>query len=258
MKLAPTGVAAININWTTINTGLGIPKSNSISISKLSDKLRCSLRQKYSEVSLVIIDEISMVSNVRLYHIHFRLCEIFNVSLDVPFGGLAVLTVGDLYQLPPVRERKVFSLFKDEMLNFSHPWHHFDFFELTEVMRQQGDNTFINILNNVRSGNVTKEDLAILESRNIELEANIIPDTALYLFAENQLKDSLNKSKLDSLSSPMMRIHANDKNPVGVSASKIEMAAHRNQSSTGGLENLLELKRMLKICLLTMLTLITD
>ena len=47
----------------------------------------------------------------------------------------------------------------------------------------------------------------------------------------------------------MMRIHANDKNPVGVSASKIEMAAQRNQSSTGGLANLLELKKNAKVML---------
>lgn len=154
LKMALTGVATINIDGTTINTALGIPLIQSVNINKLSDNLKSTPRNNYSELCAVIIDAISMVSNARLYHIHFRLCEIFNVPLDIPFAGLAVLIVGDFYQLPPVRGNKVFKLFKNEFLNICHPWDHFIFFELTEVMRQQGDNVFIELLNNVRVGNI--------------------------------------------------------------------------------------------------------
>ena len=58
--LAPTGVAAVNINGTTIHSGLGIRVKL---YAALSDKMRASLRNKLSEITAVIIDEISMVSD---------------------------------------------------------------------------------------------------------------------------------------------------------------------------------------------------
>ena len=75
--LASTGVAAININGTTINSGLSIPPYvNGYTLPRLSDSEREKLRKLYSEVLVVLINEISMVSNVHLLHIHKRLCEI--------------------------------------------------------------------------------------------------------------------------------------------------------------------------------------
>ena len=100
--MAPTGVAAVNINGTTMNTALGIPTTRGNDISKLSDKIWCTLRLMYSELQAVIIYEISVVSNIRLYQIHCRLCEILSVSLDIPFVGLNVILSGDLYQMPLV------------------------------------------------------------------------------------------------------------------------------------------------------------
>ena len=88
--MAPTGVAAVNINGTTINTALGIPTTKGNDIPKLSDTLRNKLRLMYSELEAVIIDEISMVSNIRPYQIHCRQCEIFKVSLDIPFAGIKI------------------------------------------------------------------------------------------------------------------------------------------------------------------------
>ena len=51
----------------------------------------------YSELEVVIIDEISMVSNIKLYQIHCRLREIFNVILDISSAGLTVILLGDWY-----------------------------------------------------------------------------------------------------------------------------------------------------------------
>ena len=78
--MTPTGVAAVIINRTTINSALGIPATKGNNIPKRSDKMWCKLRLMCS-----IADEISMVSNIRLYQIHYSLCEIFIVSLDIPF-----------------------------------------------------------------------------------------------------------------------------------------------------------------------------
>ena len=111
LKIAPTGVAAVNIYGTNINTALGIPRLGGNDIPKSSHKMRCKLRLMYSELEAVIIDKISMVSNIRLYLIPCRICEIFNVNLDILFAGLTVILLGDLYQLPSVHGKKSFCTF---------------------------------------------------------------------------------------------------------------------------------------------------
>ena len=73
----PTGVAAFNINGTTINTVLAIPKNTGDTLPAMSDQKRTQMRLSLSELKLLVIDEISMVSNTALHHIHQRLKEIF-------------------------------------------------------------------------------------------------------------------------------------------------------------------------------------
>ena len=71
LLLAPTGVAAMNIGGTTIHTGLNIPVGCFRKhVPPLSDKMRTMLRNRLSEVKVLIIDEASMVSNDLLLHIH--------------------------------------------------------------------------------------------------------------------------------------------------------------------------------------------
>ena len=109
LVLAPTGVAAINVDRTTIHSGLGIPVNRRTqALPKFSDAKRSELRNLYSEIEVIIIDEISMVSNITLTHIHQRLCEIFGCNLNAPFATKTVLVVGDLLQLPPVKAQYVF------------------------------------------------------------------------------------------------------------------------------------------------------
>ena len=93
LVLALTGVAAININWTTIHSGLNIPCRSKL--MQLIDENLAELRNIYSEIQIFIIDEISIVSNKLLYQIHKRLNEIFNPQQDIPSGGKSVLVCGD-------------------------------------------------------------------------------------------------------------------------------------------------------------------
>ena len=94
MRLAPTGVAAINIEGTTIHSALGIPvRRYGNTIPKLSDTMRSSLRNKLSALQVLIVDEISMISNKLLLYIHQRLVDIFGCSADLPFAGLTVIFV---------------------------------------------------------------------------------------------------------------------------------------------------------------------
>ena len=123
LMLAPTGVAAVNVDGSTIHSTLGIltDYSSGKCVSKLSDKRRSSLRAKLSEVKVIIIDEISMVSNKLLLYIHQRLSEIFGSTNDAPFAGISIIACGDFYQLPrPIQQRCVYAEFSDPMLNIDH------------------------------------------------------------------------------------------------------------------------------------------
>ena len=102
LLLAPTGVAAINIDGAAIHTALGITVGSKL--YPLNDRQRGILQNKFAEVKFIIIDEISMVSSVLFYQVHQRLNEIFGCLTELPFAGLPVLVCGDLYQLPPLKK----------------------------------------------------------------------------------------------------------------------------------------------------------
>ena len=68
--MAPTGVAAINIDGTTVRTALVIPRESGDKIPPMSDQKRTQIRLALSDLKLIIIDEISMVSNTLFLEIH--------------------------------------------------------------------------------------------------------------------------------------------------------------------------------------------
>lgn len=104
LVLAPTGVAAINVDGTTIHSGLTIPTRGKL--FPLSDKSKTSLRLKLSCVELIMNDEISMVNSRLFKDIDLRLREVF--ACDKPFGGKPIILCGDQYQLPPVNGRPIY------------------------------------------------------------------------------------------------------------------------------------------------------
>ena len=80
---------------------MGIPTPHSYIASK-----KPSLgRVKVSELQVIIIDEVSMVSNILLLHINQRLVEIFGCNSNIPVAGLTVIFCGDFFQLPPTQFR---------------------------------------------------------------------------------------------------------------------------------------------------------
>ena len=86
LDVAPTGVAAVNIDETAIHSALHIPVGYfGRNLPGLSDKMKSSLRNKYSELKVLMIDEISMVSNDLLFNIHLRLVEIFGCQSNKHF-----------------------------------------------------------------------------------------------------------------------------------------------------------------------------
>ena len=122
---------------------MGIPIGHhGKNVPKLSDKMRSRLRNKLSELGVIIIDEISMVSNLLLLYIHQRLVEVFRCSQDKAFAGISVIGFGDFYQLPPIQQRTIYAEYKDAWLNLSPLWKLFEMAELHEIMRQRGDSVF--------------------------------------------------------------------------------------------------------------------
>ena len=93
LLLASTGVSAINVNDTTIHLGLGINVGGKL--YPLSEQHCAVLRNKLSEVRLIIIDGISMVLSLLFFQANQRLTEIFRYSDKEKFAGLSVLVCGD-------------------------------------------------------------------------------------------------------------------------------------------------------------------
>ena len=158
LLMAPTGVAAININETTINTGLAIPRECGNNVPAMSDQRRTQMKLSFAELKLIIIDEISMVSNMGLLHIHQRLKEIF-VTPNRHFAGINVLVFGDFFQLLPIRRATTFSNYKNNAFNLYHPWNVFKTAELTQIMRQKDDLAFTLLLNTVCTASHTDNDI---------------------------------------------------------------------------------------------------
>ena len=97
-------------------------------------------RWELSEVRLIIIDEISMVSSILFYQVNQRLNELFGYSGNEPFAVLPVIVCGDVFQLPLVKGLPLYNSaasIKDFIA--LELWRKFQMVELTEVMHRRGD-----------------------------------------------------------------------------------------------------------------------
>ena len=187
-----------------------------------------------------------MVSKKLFYQIYQRLVEIFNVP-NILFAGKSVLVAGDLYQLPPVNTMPVYassnsaepkSYVEDEL------WKIFRLVELTEVMRQKGDTSFIDLVNQIRVGHIDESSEMMIQSRYIDSEDSNYPRQALHIFAENALVSARNNSMLNQLAGLPIEIETRDIVPsnCGFTESDIIAAQNHKSSDTGGLVKCLKLK----------------
>lgn len=175
---------------------------------KLSSEKLHDMRRDWRNVDTVVIDEISMVSYQTLYFVHRRLTEIKGTNDVVNlFGGLNVVTVGDFFQLPPVRDKFVFEDGTGYNPGSTHLWRdQFRLVELTTNMRQRGDTAYSQLLNQVRIGQHTRGDLSVLRTRltsgvsdPIQLDRAPFVD-ALRLFPRRDQVEQHNESCLRALS----------------------------------------------------------
>ena len=197
--LAPTGMAASLIRGTTLQTGLNLKFGTKY--VKLSDSKREEFRVMFEELQLVIIDEFSMVSADALYDIHRRLQEIF-ISKDF-FGGRAILFVGDLLQLPPVKGRPIFSKPKSDKNaslwnSTDNLWSSFEVVTL-DVNFRQGISDWTLCLNRLRKGELSEEDRHLLEKRRLEHFPDLNQENACHVYYTNMEVNAYNEKMMDSL-----------------------------------------------------------
>jgi len=218
--VAPTGVAAINAGGTTMHSFFQLPFGPFIPTPQYgwnseapgySDpntlfrniRFNANRRQLLQELELLIIDEISMVRADMLDAVDTILRH-FRQQPDQPFGGLQVLFIGDLFQLPPVVPKEEWQLLQQ---HYTSPFF-FDakvirqappvYLELTRIYRQN-ETEFIHILNNIRNNRLQPEDLERLHDF---YEPEFIPpsnDNYITLTSHNAKADAINQEELAKL-----------------------------------------------------------
>ena len=167
---AYTGLAAYNIQGSTLHNAFCIEPNKKLKDKQLSDDKRNTLRTKYGDLSVLIVDEVSMVGNEMLNFLYLRLQEI--KGNKEPFGGVHIILVGDLFQLRPVGDAWIFANNSNDYSSLApNLWQsHFTMFELTEIMRQKDDASFAKLLNRIREGKHTDKDMRVLKTRAISSE----------------------------------------------------------------------------------------
>ena len=155
---ASTGKAAVAIDGSTVHTALKITIS---ALLPLSSELLQLYRCLFKYVRVLIIEEVSMISAELLSEMDSRLKQIAG-NHNIDFGGLDVILIGDLRQLPPVRATPIYKPIKMRMVAPA-LWRALKFYALTQVMRQI-NNMFSSKLTKIGNGDVLEpHELQLLE-----------------------------------------------------------------------------------------------
>ncbi len=225
---APTGVAAMNAGGTTLHALFWLPfgvfvedydlkwddhdnhiynKNRLFSTIKLTKQRRAILQ----ELELLVIDEVSMVRADTLDAIDVILKS---VRRDMrPFGGVQLLFIGDLYQLPPVVRDHEWQILRN---HYSSTFF-FDAkvlrssalvkLELQQIYRQR-DEGFIHILNNIRNNKCTTEDLEQLNNHYVDGFVAPTNEQYITLTSHNKLADQINQEELVKLKGRLHNVKA--------------------------------------------------
>lgn len=201
--VCPTAIAALNVGGVTIHSLFQFPFSDFFILENLEVKRKTA--QILQKTDLLVIDEVSMVRPDMLDAIEMiaRTAR----KNNAPFGGLQVLLIGDLCQLPPVITSGVKHVFERE---YGHTEAYFfdaaayrngDFckVELTKVYRQH-DMELLNHLANIRTDEAIEEAVAYFNTAKIR-ETEVVK-TALTITPYRRVADGINAARLDSLQAP--------------------------------------------------------
>lgn len=205
--LAPTGIAAVNAGAMTVHSffqfGLG-PFVQGVIEPKSDFRINKSKLELIRHLQLLIIDEVSMVRADLMDHIDVELRRIRRNSK--PFGGVQLLMIGDLQQLPPIAHGG-----EDELLRQYYKTLYFfssaalksmkySCIELKNVYRQT-DRHFIDILNHARNCTLTSQDISDLNARYVPGFSPKPEDGYIRLMTHNRQVDYVNETEMEKLGS---------------------------------------------------------
>ena len=208
---APTGKAAYLIKGYTLHSAFCIPANQGFNYKPLThDKLN-TLRCQLGDLKVLFIDEISMVGNRMFSFINKRLQEIMGLSKR--FGGVNIIAIGDLFQLKPVMDAWVFkntSVGGPEILAPNVWKENFEMFELSDIVRQKDDMPYAALLNRLREGNQTKEDIDLLKTRVLTRNNPNYPTDVTHLMYHNRNVDLYNSEIYNSAMTDRVSLASND------------------------------------------------
>lgn len=219
--LAPTGIAALHAKGVTIHSQFLLPLGSFLPVREpegnFTDQYgfytQHTLARKHPlnqlrksvlrAVDLLVIDEVSMLRADVLDAIDYRMRSVKG-NFREPFGGVQLLLIGDLYQLPPIvrdHEWQILSRFYNSM-------HFFEakalqnsglvYLELDKIFRQQ-DEEFITVLNHLRNNEITPEDIRLL-NRHFKSQDQLREEQdCITITTHNYKADQINQKELQSL-----------------------------------------------------------
>ena len=217
--VAPTGIAALNAGGVTIHSMFQLPFGGFIPDNSAPDfsestkfETKATLRRHFKmsglkksvirNMELLIIDEVSMLRADLLDAMDFMMQTVR--KRNQPFGGVQVLFIGDLLQLPPVIRddewRTLKNHYKGKFFFHSHVVQQNPplYIELDKIFRQT-DDAFISVLNNLRNNQISKEDIVALNQYvqpDFDLKAN---KGYITLTTHNAKADTMNTDALEAL-----------------------------------------------------------
>lgn len=207
--VAPTGVAAINIGGKTIHSFFRFPPN--LMEAHLIEQ-DASQKGLFNKIEVLIIDEISMV--------RADLLDAIDLSLKMsrqderPFGGVQMVFIGDLHQLPPVVIGKDLADYFEE--HFGGPFFfnakvfkklNFKYIELTSVFRQK-DSKFKEILDAIREDNISEEQIATLNIQYVSVPVYDTNSVRLTLCSTNKKAEAINLENMERLKSKVFSYRA--------------------------------------------------
>ncbi len=202
--LAPTGVSALNVRGQTIHSFFRFKPNVTLKSIK---KIKGRGKNIYKELDAIVIDEASMV-RADLQDCIDKFLRL-NAKKKKPFGGIQIIFIGDLYQLPPVvtsSEKEFFNA------HYQSPYFfdalvmkelEMEFIELEKIYRQK-DEDFIAILNAIRNNSVAEEQLSMLNQR---CDQDFVPDPKdfyIWLTTLNNAAEKINREHLSRIASPLI------------------------------------------------------
>ena len=217
--VAPTGVAAINAEGVTIHSLFQLPPQLFLPTTAARKQLFAEMQLRQAKLrllrnmELLVIDEVSMVRADLLDTIDAVLRHVRHRH-SLPFGGVQVLFIGDLYQLSPVAREQEWQMlreyydgpyfFQARVFREIQPV----YIELDHVYRQH-DMQFIDLLNEVRNNRLTPQSLKILNSRyQPDWQPREGEPFHITLSTHNHKVDELNAVEFDKLTAPIEEYHA--------------------------------------------------